>query len=167
MERGPAQPPCLGLGCASDDNCRTSTLPRCAKSDPCAVLVHNPYPVGLLGLCSLAVHSPLQLQWCNHASVSSLVPPPTRTEEKRIIRSRVTRRIILKHLRVPLPLCHVNFKSSNKYLQIFQQLKVPTDIYKSSNNITVPTEIYKSPNNKTVPTEIYKSPNKYLQIFQQ
>ena len=43
---------------------------------------------------------------------------------------------------------HVNFKSSNKYLQIFQQLKVPADIYKSYNNITVPTEIYKSSDNK-------------------
>merc|ERR1711894_712710 len=55
---------------------------------------------------------------------------------------------------------HVNFKSSNKYLQIFQQLKVPTDIYKSSNNITVPTEIYKSSNNKNCT-------NRNLQIFQQ
>ena len=54
----------------------------------------------------------------------------------------------------------VNFKSSNKYLQIFQQLKVPTDIYKSSNNITVPTEIYKSSNNKNCT-------NRNLQIFQQ
>ena len=62
---------------------------------------------------------------------------------------------------------YVTIKSPNKYLQIFQQLKVPTEIYKSPNNITVPTEIYKSPNNKTVPTEIYKCPNKYLQIFQQ
>ena len=68
----------------------------------------------------------------------------------------------------------VNFKSSNKYLQIFQQLKVPTDIYKSSNNKTVPTEIYKSSNKYLqifqqlkVPTDIYKSSNKYLQIFQQ
>merc|ERR1712055_792188 len=62
----------------------------------------------------------------------------------------------------------------NKYLQIFQQLKVPTDIYKSSNNKTVPTEIYKSSNKYLqifqqlkVPTDIYKSSNKYLQIFQQ
>ena len=69
---------------------------------------------------------------------------------------------------------NVNFKSSNKYLQIFQQLKVPTDIYKSSNNKTVPTEIYKSSNKYLqifqqlkVPTDIYKSSNKYLQIFQQ
>ena len=65
------------------------------------------------------------------------------------------------------PQSNINFKSPNKYLQIFQQLKVPTEIYKSPNNITVPTEIYKSPNNKTVPTEIYKSSNKYLQILQQ
>ena len=86
-------------------------------------------------------------------------------------------------LEVALPACplcwwrpdqHVNFKSSNKYLQIFQQLKVPTDIYKSSNNKTVPTEIYKSSNKYLqifqqlkVPTDIYKSSNKYLQIFQQ
>merc|ERR1711954_612100 len=55
---------------------------------------------------------------------------------------------------------HVNFKSSNKYLQVFQQLKVPTDIYKSSNNITVPTEIYKFSNNKNCT-------NRNLQIFQQ
>ena len=69
---------------------------------------------------------------------------------------------------------YVTIKSSNKYLQIFQQLKVPTDIYKSSNNKTVPTEIYKSSNKYLqifqqlkVPTDIYKSSNKYLQIFQQ
>ena len=61
---------------------------------------------------------------------------------------------------MPSGLRDVNFKSSNKYLQIFQQLKVPTDIYKSSNNITVPTEIYKSSNNKNCT-------NRNLQIVQQ
>merc|ERR1712107_629316 len=75
---------------------------------------------------------------------------------------------------ISLGILNVAIKSSNKYLQIFQQLKVPTDIYKSSNNKTVPTEIYKSSNKYLqifqqlkVPTDIYKSSNKYLQIFQQ
>ena len=48
---------------------------------------------------------------------------------------------------LPIPTSYINFKSSNKYLQIYQQLLVPT-------------ENYKSPNNKTVT-------NKYLQIYQQ
>ena len=29
-----AQPPCLGLGCTSEDDCRTSTLPRCTGAPP-------------------------------------------------------------------------------------------------------------------------------------
>ena len=51
-----AQPPCLWLGRASEDDCRTSALPRCARLYPCAVLVRIPYPVGLRGMYPLAVH---------------------------------------------------------------------------------------------------------------
>ena len=34
MEKVPVQPPCLGLGCASEDDCRTSALPRCTRAPP-------------------------------------------------------------------------------------------------------------------------------------
>ena len=73
---------------------------------------------------------------------------------------------------LPIPTSYINFKSSNKYLQIYQQLLVPTKKYKSLNNKTVPNkyirENYKSSNNKNVPnkgkttnltTKNYKSPN--------
>ena len=75
---------------------------------------------------------------------------------------------------LPIPTSYINFKSSNKYLQIYQQLLVPTKNYKSPNNKTVPNkyirENYKSSNNKNVPnkykgkttnltTKNYKSPN--------